>query len=60
MEKLKEKIKESGLKQNFIAQKVGIGESHLTMMLSGKATMPEDVRNKIDILLKPYLSLDKV
>lgn len=51
MEKLKEKIKQSGLKQNFIAKKLGIGDTHLTMMLNGNATMPEDIRNKINELL---------
>lgn len=52
MEKLKEQIQESGLKQKFIADRVGVGESHLTMMLNGNATMPEHVRNKITELLK--------
>lgn len=51
MKQLKEKIEASGLKQKFIAEKVNVGESHLTMMLNGKATMPEDVRNKINELL---------
>lgn len=52
MEKLKERIKESGLKQGFIAEKVGIkSASHLTMMLNGYATMPEEIRNKINDLL---------
>lgn len=52
MEKLKERIRQSGLKQVFIAEKLGIGSSHLTMMLSGNAVMPEDIRNKINELLK--------
>jgi len=51
MKQLKEKIQKSGLKQNFIAEKVGVGNSHLTMMLNGNAVMPEDVRNKINELL---------
>lgn len=49
---LREKIKASGLKQKFIAEKVGISESHLTMMLNENASMPEIVRNKINDLLK--------
>lgn len=50
---LKQKIKDSGLKQKFIAEKIGISEAHLTMMLNNNATMPEKVRNGInDILLK--------
>jgi ATP phosphoribosyltransferase len=55
MEKLKEKIKQSGLKQGFIADKIGIGASHLSMMLNGNATMPEDVRNKINQLLSKVI-----
>jgi len=52
MEKLKDLIRQSGLKQQFIADKIGVGASHLTMMLNGNANMPEDVRNKITDLLK--------
>lgn len=51
MKQLKEKIKLSGLKQVFIADKIGIGQSHLTMMLNGNAVMPEEIRNKINDLL---------
>lgn len=51
MKDLKKRIKESGLKQRFIAEKLGIGESHLTMMLNEKATMPESIRNEINQLL---------
>jgi len=56
VEKLKEKIRQSGLKQGFIADKVGVGPSHLTMMLNGNATMPEDVRNKINQLLDKVIA----
>lgn len=51
MKELKRKIKESGLKQRFIADKLGIGEAHLTMMLNENATMPEHIRNAINELL---------
>lgn len=51
MKELKQRIKDSGLKQRFIAEKLGIGETHLTMMLNGNATMPETVRNAINELL---------
>lgn len=59
MKQLKERIRLSGLKQSFIAEKVGIGSSHLTMMLNGNAVMSEDIRNKINELLSLYL-VDKV
>lgn len=55
MEKLKEKIKQSGLKQQFIADKIGVGSSHLTMMLNENAKMSEDIQVKINSLLKKYL-----
>lgn len=55
MEKLKEKINKSGLKKSFIAKKIDIGASHLIMMLNGNATMPEDVRNKINELLSKVI-----
>lgn len=47
-----EKIKASGLKQKFIAEKVGVSEAHLSMMLNENANMPERVRNLINDLLK--------
>lgn len=52
MKKLKEKIKESGFKQSFIADMCGVGHAHFSMMLNGQATMPEQVRNKINELLQ--------
>ena len=51
MEELKKKIEASGLLKGFIAEKVGISSAHLSMMLSGSATMPEEVRNKINTIL---------
>lgn len=55
MEQLKEKIRLSGLKKNFIADKVGVSPAHLTMMLNENATMPEEIRNKINALLTKIL-----
>lgn len=48
---LKKKIEASGLLKSFIADKVGVSSAHLSMMLSDKATMPEEVRNKINVVL---------
>jgi hypothetical protein len=47
MDQLRKKVKTCGLKQVFIAEKVGVLDTHLSLMLSGKATMPEAVRNKL-------------
>lgn len=55
MEKLKERIKQSGLKRKFIASKIGIGSSHLTMMLNGNANMPENVEKNINKLLNKII-----
>jgi len=51
MNELRRKIESSGLKQNFIASKVGVSPAHLSMMLNNRAIMPELVRNKINELL---------
>lgn len=54
MKELKLRIKRSGLKQKFISESVGIGESHLTMMLNKGATMSDEVKDKINKLLIKY------
>lgn len=56
MKELKRKIKDSGFKQKHIAEKVGVSEAHLTMMLNEKAVMPELVRNNINLLLSKVLA----
>lgn len=48
---LKQKIFDAGLKQKFIAEKIGITPEHLNMMLNGKITLSEEIRNKINDLL---------
>lgn len=57
MKELKKNIENSGLLKKFIADKVGVSSAHLSMMLADKVTMPEDVRNKINILLKQASTL---
>ena len=56
MKQLKERIRLSGLKQSYIADKVGVGASHLTMMLNGNAVMSEGIRNKINELLSKVMA----
>lgn len=56
MNKLSEKIKRSGLLKYKIAEKVGLSPAHLSMMLSGKANMPEEIRNKINFLLDAVIN----
>lgn len=46
---LKDKIKNSPLKMNKVAELLNISDAHFSMMLSGKANMPEETRNKIKV-----------
>ena len=50
MIRLKEIIKESGLKQKFIANRVGISETYLSLLLKGDYDMNDEIRLKIMIL----------
>lgn len=44
---LRDKVNESGLKKQVIAEKIGKSPQHLSMMLSGKAKMSKDIENSI-------------
>ena len=58
MEKnLKSKIKQSGLIQNFIAEKIGVNYAQLSMMLNGKAVMSDEVRRKINVIVDQALNI---
>ena len=48
---LEQKIKKSGLLKSYIAEKVGLSPAHFSMMLNNKIDMPEQVRNKLNIIL---------
>lgn len=48
---LHERIKKSGFRQNFIADKLGLSKSHFNQMIKGTATMPERIRNRLNKLL---------
>lgn len=52
MDDIKKRVKNSGLKSTFLAKKLEIGAPHLSMMLSGKATMPTEIKFKIMELIK--------
>lgn len=51
-EKLSEMIAERGIKQKFIAEKVGISETALSAMLNGKQMIDIDVFFAIAVLLR--------
>lgn len=52
MKNLKKRIKDSGFKQNYIADTVNVSKAHFCMMINGKCTMPEQVRNDVINFLK--------
>ena len=49
---LKEKIKNKGIKQTWIAEKIGISKSLLHHYLSGHTSIPNDVETKIRRLIE--------
>ena len=50
--KLKEAIEKSGLKQKFIAEKVGISETALSSMLNGNQKIDVDTFFAIAVILR--------
>ena len=50
---IKEQIRKSGLKQKFIADKIGVSKEHLNRMLNDKnSEMPDKYRIEIASLLQ--------
>ena len=47
MIRVKEAIKSSGLKQKFIAEKIGISETYLSLLLKGDYDMSDKIKQKI-------------
>ena len=47
MIRVKEAIKNSGLKQKFIAGRIGISETYLSLLLKGDYDMNDEIRLKI-------------
>ena len=47
MIKVREAIKESGLKQKFIAKRIGISETYLSLLLKGDYDMNDEIKFKI-------------
>jgi DNA transposition AAA+ family ATPase len=58
MDELKRKIKDSGLQKKYLAEKIGISPAHFSMMLNGNATMPEQTRNKLNVILNKVLQVN--
>lgn len=52
MKSLEKRIKETGLKKSFIAEKLGISPSTLSRIISGKQEyVSDELKAKIDALL---------
>lgn len=47
MIRVKEAIKSSGLKQKFIASKIGISETYLSLLLKGDYDMSDSIKQRI-------------
>lgn len=59
MDAMKDKIKRSGLMKSHIAQRVGLSPAYFSMMINQKVDMPEEIRNKINIVLDSVIKLVK-
>ncbi len=57
-EKMSAAIEESGLKQKFIAEKIGIGENTLSAMLNGRQKIDVDTFFAIAVVL--HLTPDQI
>ena len=56
MIRLKELIKNSGLKQKFIASRIGISETYLSLLLKGDYDMSDEMEFKIMKLCKSVIA----
>lgn len=50
----KARIKNTGLKQVFIADKLGVNYNSFKVYLHDKSLMPEKIRTELNSLLKKY------
>lgn len=48
----KDKIEEKGLKQTWIAKKLELSDALFSFYLSGDRTMPDEVKKKLEEILK--------
>lgn len=48
----KQMIQQMGIKQKYIAEKLGISEAYLSMFLSGKRTLPTEKKSLMNKILQ--------
>jgi len=49
---LKQRIRDRGLRYNWVAEQIGVSKSLLSQYLSGTTPMPDHINNKIIDLLR--------
>ena len=49
---LREIIKENGIKQSWIAEKLGVSASYLSLILNRKRRLTEEMENDFSLLLE--------
>jgi transcriptional regulator with XRE-family HTH domain len=47
----KQRIKDRGLKINWVAEQIGIGRSLLSQYLNGLRNMPDHIESKLKVIL---------
>ena len=52
-------IKENGIKQNKVANKIGIAKSHLGDILKKKKRMTPEIEAKLSVVLSIYLTAEQ-
>ena len=52
---MKQKIKQSGLKQKYIADKIGMHPSSLSRCLNKSSPMSDEIKKKINKILKKHI-----
>lgn len=54
---LDNEIKASGLKKSFIAEKIGLKQSTLSMMLKGHNNMPDETMKRIKNIVRQAMTI---
>ena len=49
---LREKIKKSGFRMNYLAEYIGISQPYFSLCMKGVRNMPKDKQDKLKALLK--------
>ena len=50
--KLRDAIKEYGIKQSWVARKIGISSAYLSMLLNSKRRMTKELEHSFDVIIE--------